>query len=149
MLVISHRGNVIGPRPGTENKRDTILDVIERLKIPVEIDIRVKSDIIYLGHDFATESVTPEFLVTNKHMLYIHAKNPETAGYLKDKQWGLNWFFHDQDKLVLTSKGDLWCFPGVYLPNGITVVLGKKPLTATPPTYGICTDYPLSWIGLK
>jgi len=145
LLVISHRGNMMGPRMGTENKKETIIDVITRFKIPVEVDVRILNNKFYLGHDTIVEEIDPQFLIQNRHMLYVHAKTPETASFLKEKQWPLNWFFHDKDSLTVTSKGDLWCFPGIYLPNGITVELGKK--NAIPAVYGVCTDHPLSWIG--
>jgi len=56
----------------------------------------------------------------------------------------LNWFWHDQDDMTLTSHGFIWSNIGKYFNGGITVSLYHKKL----PDYilGVCTDEPLRYI---
>ena len=50
-----------------------------------------------------------------------------------------HWFWHENDKITITSKGEIWCFPNIYVENGITVMLGLT--KEFPNIKGICTDY--------
>jgi len=49
MLIISHRGNLLGPNPGFENVPDKIIEVTNNYDC--EIDVWVNSDGIFLGHE--------------------------------------------------------------------------------------------------
>ena len=48
MIVISHRGNIDGPNPKTENKPHQIEKVIS-MDVQVEIDVRFVENSWYLG----------------------------------------------------------------------------------------------------
>jgi hypothetical protein len=136
-LIISHRANLDGPDPKTENHPDQITKVLE-MGIDVEVDVwNVESD-WYLGHDGPEHKVSSEFLKTEG--LWIHAKNlkaVEKLSYLD-----VNWFWHEDDKVTLTSKGNIWCYPGHEVKGGIMVDDGQ---TTEVKISGICTDYPLVW----
>ena len=71
----------------------------------------------------------------------MHCKNIEAAQYASIVD--INWSWHDTDKMTLTSKGHIWCFPDVYLKNGITVV--HDYVQDLPDIKGICTDYALKY----
>ena len=51
MKFISHRGNLNGPIQEYENHPEYILEALKK-GFNVEIDVRVKNDTFYLGHDF-------------------------------------------------------------------------------------------------
>ncbi len=71
--------------------------------------------------------------------MWLHAKNFDACIRLKNTE--LNWFWHENDKITLTSKNYLWCFPGVYIQDGITVEFGhNKNLPKN--ILGVCTDFP-------
>ena len=54
----------------------------------------------------------------------------------------INCFWHETDKMTLTSIGIPWCYPNTYMGKGITVEYDYRPI---PNIYGICTDYCLKW----
>lgn len=141
MKIIAHRGNLYGP---DKQKENTLLAVEECISkgYDVEIDIWYKNSKLFLGHDFPKILISIDFLNKFKNNLWLHAKNIEVIDELISTDY--NWFWHETDKLTLTSKGIPWCYPGNYLKSGITVELEyKKEISEV---YGICTDYPLKWI---
>ena len=56
-------------------------------------------------------------------------------------EYNLNYFWHEKDKIIITSKGFFWNYPGT--------VLSKKSICVMPETtnlkeincMGICSDY--------
>lgn len=148
MLIISHRGNLYGPSSETENTTKAI-DKAIAFGFKVEIDIQTIEEYgtfnkwrIFLGHDKNGEAIDYNFLNTRRRNLFVHAKTLQVANYLIPSN--LNWFYHETDKMTLTSYGVPWCYPGTYLKKGITVQFGKPDLQI-PKTLGICTDYPIDF----
>jgi len=107
--LISHRGNINGRIEEAENRPDYIDDAI-RLGYDVEIDIWVKNDILYLGHDVPQYEIPLEWLLHRKGRLWVHCKNVDAMEYIYDTD--LNYFWHDTDTMTLTSKGYIWAYPG-------------------------------------
>jgi len=136
--IVSHRGCLYGPCIETENKPDQIVNTLS-LGFPVEIDVWKSGDRFLLGHDEGKYEVVPTFFNND---MYIHCKNLEAVEYFKNTK--LNWFWHNKDKMTLTSKGVAWCYPGVFVSGGITVELGK-PKYIKQDILGVCTDYPIKW----
>ena len=134
MKLISHRGNLNGPNKQLENEPQHILKILE--KYDVEIDAWYKNDKWFLGHDEPTYEISRDFF---KAGMWVHCKNIEAAQKLNFTQ--VNHFWHENDKMTLTSRGYIWCFPGIYVKSGVTVELGYN---KNVPDYvlGICTDYP-------
>jgi len=139
--IISHRGNIDG-KSKFENTQNQIYRAID-LGFDVEIDLWVINDNLYLGHDKPTKICGLEFLYYNSDKLWIHAKNTEAVEYLS-AQDKLNWFWHDKDKMTITSKGYIWSNIGEYIKNGITVCLEHTNI----PDYilGVCTDEPIKFL---
>lgn len=138
LKIISHRGNIDG-KTEKENKPSYIENAIS-LNYDVEIDVWLFDNRFYLGHD------EPQYLVDEKFLhnprLWCHAKNIEALEIMHKNN--IHCFWHDIDKLTFTSKSVPWCYPGVYVKSGITVELGTHKII--PSVYGVCTDYPSSWI---
>jgi hypothetical protein len=138
MRIIAHRGNLNGPVAEKENNPDYIKNAI-KAGYEAEIDIWFLKNKFFLGHDNPQYEITEKFFDDN---MWIHCKNLNAVEALK--KTNLNWFWHQEDKLTITSLGYIWCFPNVYIDDGITVNLGKK-TTINKNILGICTDYPENW----
>lgn len=152
MRLVSHRGNLEGPQPSMENHPDYIDNALKYGR--VEVDLRIIDGRYYLGHDEPQYEIPLSFLLDRKYHLYVHCKTLETISYLSKYEvketrvlqlYDLNCFWHENDKMTMTSHGDVWCYPGYYIPNGITVLFGN---TITKENFNIarniCTDYPLN-----
>jgi len=142
LKIIAHRGNLRGKDLQRENKQNAIDECI-RMDIDVEIDFWFNDGEFFLGHDNPETKIDETFLISRKKHLWIHAKNFEAVECLSLYP-ELNWFWHEDDKMTFTSKNKIWCYPGTYVKNGITVELGEK--KSIPQVLGVCTDYPLSWL---
>ena len=107
----------------------------------VEIDLWFKNDKFYLGHDNPQYEINIFWIQERVDKLWVHAKNFEVIQKLLNTE--INWFWHENDKLTMTSKGFLWCYPNVYIENGITVTLDYKEV----PNYlqAVCTDGPIKF----
>ena len=143
MIIISHRGNISGSDPENENKPKSILETLKQFDC--EIDLWSIKGNLYLGHDEPQYPIGLDFL-KNKG-LWIHAKNIDALNYLYNKK--INYFWHQEDEATITSMGYIWCYPGVYCKNGITVETGYTIKIhndlAESNIAGICTDYPLEY----
>ena len=143
--IISHRGNLEHP----DQEENSPTQIEKALKIfRVEIDVWHKDKKWFLGHDAPTYEIGFGFF--DKKMI-LHCKNLEAVKNLHGTRY--NWFWHENDKLTLTSHGEIWCYPGVYIKNGITVSMEIPNLSWTKDMpkdiKGICTDYPLKIKELK
>ena len=135
MRVISHRGNLEGPCK-EENAPLQIYKALDH-GFECEIDLWVVNKKLILRHDGPQHEVGREFLQTPG--LWIHAKNLDALEYLQKTK--LNYFWHDKDDATITSHGIIWCYPGVYTPSAITVIVGDD-TNINNKCYGVCTDYP-------
>lgn len=140
MKIISHRGNLYGPS-NKENTPEQILEVISK-GFECEIDLWYTNQKLMLGHDKPQYEIDLSFLNDTPN-LWVHAKNIEALNYLNDT--GINYFFHNNDDATLTSRGYIWCYPGVYCKNGITV-LADKISVFSQEVAGVCTDYPFDFL---
>ncbi len=136
MFLISHRGNIEGPNKEKENNPDYILRALEK-NFHVEIDIWVKQNQIFLGHDDPTYKVTLNFIKNNS--IWCHAKNFEALLYLKENN--CHFFWHQNDKYTITSKGYIWAYPGETISKDAICVLPETFNWKVEPCAGICSDY--------
>lgn len=138
MLIISHRGNLNGPDPSTENREETIEAAIAR-GLDCEIDVWAVDDVIWLGHDGPDRKTTLEFLTSHKKSLWVHCKNLAALIMLKDT---FNCFFHDKDEYTLTSHGYIWGNIGSPMTSQTIQVMPEKASASSNECLGVCTDYP-------
>lgn len=138
MKIISHRGNLSGSEPTTENNPNHI-DYVLDMGFDVEIDLYLYKNKFYLGHDEPIYIIDDDWLLKRNNKLWIHLKTIELIENSIVQK--LNYFWHESDKFTLTSKGIPWCYPGVYIKNGITVILDQEFISKN--IFGICTDYPI------
>lgn len=138
MLFIAHRGNSEGPNPSRENHPSYISEALDR-GYHVEIDVWLVNNELFLGHDTPQYETTLEFLQSNNRLV-CHAKNADALAFLIKND--LHCFGHDQDDVVLTSKGWLWTFPGKPLTSQSIAVMPERVDTWNiADCLGICSDY--------
>lgn len=137
MILISHRGNLNGRNAEEENRPDTIMKALD-LGLQVEIDVWLHNNDLYLGHDEPTHKTSIDFI--SQPNIWVHAKNKLVIPVLK-KNKNVHWFWHENDKVALTSKGYVWCFPGHEVECGIAVDAGQTIKNCL----GICSDNILAW----
>jgi hypothetical protein len=141
MKIISHRGNLIGRISEKENHPNYI-DAAISSGYEVEIDIWFEDEKFYLGHDNPQYEIDINWIHDRENKLWVHAKNLKVISHLYNT--GINWFWHDIDKLTITSKGFIWCYPNVFVENGITVVLEHQEVPNN--IFAVCTDEPIKFI---
>jgi hypothetical protein len=141
MILISHRGNINGPIPEAENRPDYILAALQA-GYDVEIDVWFENGKFMLGHDKPQYEFPFELLDKNYPKLWVHCKNMDALSVLNNLDPNgnkVNYFMHESDLGVLTSKGYIWSTN--LFNRGILVMpelFDKQPIEST---LGICSDY--------
>ena len=146
MKIISHRANLDGPDKNLENHPDQISRVLS-LGFDVEIDAHFLDGRWFLGHDEPQYEVSSSFFTSK---MWIHCKNLEAVSEMTRIGNDLNFFWHESDKLTLTSQRVPWCYPGNFMKAGVTVFLERPPAPQEKllfDCFGICTDFAIDWQG--
>lgn len=142
MIKISHRGNINGPQPNQENHPDYVQAALD-LGYHVEVDVRLLDGDWYFGHDAPQYRVDPKFLHEACHGLWIHCKNIQSLHFLSECGPRYNYFWHENDAYVLTSRSYIWTFPG-------KEIIGDRHIAVMPElvdnwdwfqAFGVCSDY--------
>jgi len=141
MIFISHRGNIHGKNESEENKPEYITESIIQ-GYECEIDLWIKNNRLFLGHDLPQYEISFSFLDKNHEHLWIHCKNIEAITYLqRSTNNKIHFFWHQEDDLTLTSKNVIWAYPGKQpIENSIAVmpeIYKEKKLYQC---LGICSD---------
>lgn len=149
MLLIAHRGLMRGPDRSLENLPSQI-ELALSLGYDSEIDVWYQNGRWALGHDSALYTIDVEFL--RRPGLWLHCKNLGAFFALK----GLpanehNYFWHEHDRVVLTSSGHVWTYFGspetespasiCVMPETSRTVEEIKLLNKREKWCGICSDY--------
>jgi hypothetical protein len=143
MILIAHRGNILGPNPKDENRPEYIVSALEQ-GYDAEIDLRVVDGQYYLGHDEPQYLISESWISTYAASLWIHCKNIKAIEEIRiKKKW--NYFWHESDLLTITSQGDFWVYPGKQpVANSIDVMPELHDPTfidLNMSVKGICSDY--------
>ena len=136
MFFISHRGNLDGPNKKEENKVDYINAALKK-KFDVEIDVWFIKKNFFLGHDEPQYKINKKYLKNKK--LWIHAKNLDC--FYELSKTDINFFWHEKDKIVITSKGFFWNYPGTQLSKKSICVLPEDTDEKKLECLGICSDF--------
>jgi hypothetical protein len=139
MILISHRGNLTGPNPERENSQLYIQEALDK-EFDVEIDVWVIDNIIYMGHDKPQYGVDFRWIRDRVNKLWVHCKNVESVVYFKECGYDVNYFWHQEDTLTLTSQNHIWVYPGKQpIKNSIAVMpeINNDDITKC---LGICSD---------
>jgi len=141
MNIISHRGNINGKIPEKENNPSYIDEAI-RQGYYVEVDIWYLNAKFWLGHDEPNYEVDFKWLLKRRKNLWVHCKNIAALTKIKSKNKKINYFWHENDKMTLTSNGSIWAFPGTQPIENSIAVLPEINNDNTSYCMGVCTDYP-------
>lgn len=141
MKIIAHRGNITGPNKDQENHPDYI-DKALNLGYDVEIDLRIKDNILYLGHDTPDYKIDIDFIKDRQDKLWIHCKDIESLIFCNCYLSDCNYFWHQEDDYTLTSKGYIWAYPSKKIYSNKSVcVLPEVDDTYAYMCYAVCSDY--------
>ncbi len=142
MKFISHRGNISGPNPQKENHPNYILNALNK-GYEVEIDVWYTNKFM-LGHDKPQYEFPFDLLEKFYTKLWVHCKNIEAIVKLKNNpelNSRLNYFWHENDTVTLTSKGYIWAYPGKQPINNSIAVMPEINNDNITQCKGICSDY--------
>ncbi len=140
MILISHRGNIMGKNSKLENAPKYI-DESLNMGFDCEIDIWLLNRKIFLGHDSPVHKISMNWIISRKNKLWIHCKNSDSIRYFLDIKKSLNFFWHQNDLLTLTSKKFLWVHPGKQPISNSIAVLPELYNDDTTNCIGICSDF--------
>ena len=140
MILISHRGNINGRFESWENE-PTYIDLAISKGYDVEIDVWYKDGILFLGHDKRDYGIDFGWFIDRIAKLWIHCKNIDALNYFKNCGYELNYFWHQEDDVTITSSGYFWTYPGKQLTkNSIAVMPETKEFENIEISFGICSD---------
>lgn len=142
MKLISHRGNINGPNLQKENHPNYILNALNK-GYEVEIDVWYTNKFM-LGHDKPQYEFPFDLLEKFYTKLWVHCKNIEAIVKLKNNpelNSRLNYFWHENDTVTLTSKGHIWAYPGKQPINNSIAVMPEINNDNITQCKGICSDY--------
>jgi len=94
---------------------------------------------LFLGHDEPGYTIDIQFLSEYKENLWIHCKNFEALEFLNKIQ-KFNYFWHQEDRFTLTSKGFIWTYPGNLVSSNSIIVDNQNKITNYK-CYGVCSDF--------
>ena len=143
MIYISHRGNINGRIEEAENKPEYIIDTL-RMGYDVEIDVWYVDGEWWLGHDEPQYQIDLDWLERRSDRLWIHCKNIEAVEYFYENENDckeINWFWHENDTLTLTSYGYIWAYPGKQPIKKSIAVMPEINKDDVSNCVGICSDY--------
>jgi hypothetical protein len=146
MLLIAHRGNLVGPIPEQENSPSYIDAAINRGFL-VEIDVRSRHDgSIWLGHDYPQYKVDEGWIISRNANLIVHCKNLGATEFCYRNRDAVHYFCHANDPYVVTSRGLMWAYPG-FVGNLYTIMVMPEAtglnfeLVKSMGVYGVCSDF--------
>ena len=140
MILISHRGNINGKFESYENDPTYIDNAISK-GYDVEVDVWFIDNLLYLGHDKPQYVVELKWFIDRIDKLWVHCKNVEAVLYFKECDDDMNYFWHEEDTLTLTSQNYLWVFPGKQPIKNSIAVMPEIYNDDISICLGICSDY--------
>lgn len=141
MKLISHRGNINGKNMERENNPYYINETIS-FGYDVEIDLWCIDNELYLGHDNPSFKIDKNWIISRYSNLWIHSKNIKSLYFLKELNKNLNYFYHQNDDVTITSKGFFWTYPGKELTNNSIAVMPEiSAFENIENCFGICSDF--------
>lgn len=143
MKLISHRGNISGPNPERENHPEYIFEALQA-GYDVEIDVWFVDNKFMLGHDEPQYEFPFELLNNNYSRLWLHCKNLDALSKLIELDptgQKVSYFWHENDKVTLTSKNVIWSHPNnAPIKNSIAVMPEVNSYDVSGCS-GVCSDY--------
>ena len=142
MIYISHRGNINGRIEDSENNPEYIDDTIG-IGYDVEVDVWYKENEWWLGHDEPQYPIDFDWIDKRSQKLWVHCKNIEAVEYFNENEYDckdINWFWHEEDTVTLTSFNYVWAYPGKQPIRKSIAVMPEINNDDTSNCMGICSD---------
>ena len=140
MILISHRGNINGKFDSFENE-PTYIDKAISEGYEVEVDVWYKDKMLWLGHDNPDYGIDFRWFRDRISKLWVHCKNVEAVLYFKECGYDINYFWHEEDTLTLTSHNYLWVYPGKQPIEKSIAVMPEINNDDFSKCLGICSDF--------
>jgi hypothetical protein len=145
MILISHRGNTGGRLELYENKPNYIDKTIKE-GFNVEVDVwYINTEQfgwgLFLGHDNPQYAVDLSWFIDRMSKLWVHCKNIDSIVFFKECGYDVNYFWHEEDTITLTSKNYIWAYPGKQPIKDSIAVMPELFNDDTTKCLGICSDY--------
>ena len=142
MILISHRGNIDGPNPSKENHPDYIKEALNK-GYDVEIDVWHTNKGLMMGHDYPQyEFDSYSLFVYHGKNTWWHCKNLEAINYFQNHSYVyLNYFWHENDTITLTSQNYIWAYPGNQPIKNSIAVMPEINNDNILQCAGVCSDY--------
>tara|TARA_B100000963_G_C22606451_1_gene662745 strand:- start:1665 stop:2126 length:462 start_codon:yes stop_codon:yes gene_type:complete len=140
-FLIAHRGNINGPDKENENSYYSINFAL-KMGFEVEIDLRFYNSKLYIGHDIAQNELDFK-KISNISKVWFHCKDIESIEIIRKKNIK-KFFYHETDKIALTSNGYFWTYPGRKITNNSIIVMPEKANYGKNDFHycaGICSDF--------
>lgn len=135
-----------GPQPKSENSEEYITEAIN-LGYYVEIDLWFSDNKFFLGHDGPVYETSIDFLNSDK--LFVHCKNGQALLKMLSYNLCCEFFWHQHDDYILTSKNNIWVEPGKpLLENSICCLPEQGYKGDLKSCYGICSDFITDYLPL-
>ena len=142
MILISHRGNITRSIPERENDPKYIHEAIVN-GFNVEVDVWFVDGKFKLGHDKPQYDFPHQLIEHQAKKLWIHCKNLEAVAQFNilDKDGiHINYFWHQEDDIALTSRGYIWAYPRKQPINNSIAVMPELNNDDLSKCIGICSD---------
>ena len=143
MILISHRGNIDGKNEARENSPYYVMEALT-MGFDVEIDVWYKENQWWLGHDMPQFTINLDWIDDRSNKLWVHCKNIEAVEYFVENEnecKHINWFWHENDTLTLTSFGYVWAYPGKQPIKNSIAVMPEIHQENIEVCLGVCSDY--------
>ena len=139
MILIAHRGNFNGKFESWENE-PTYIDLAINSGYDVEVDVWYKDGFLWLGHDKPDYGIDIKWFKDRVSKLWVHCKNVESIIYFKECGYPINYFWHENDTVTLTSLNYIWAYPGKQPINNTISVMPEIYNDDVTQCIGICSD---------
>ena len=140
MKLISHRGNINGRLESCENE-PTYIDLAISKDYDVEVDVWYKDNTLWLGHDKPDYSVDLIWFIDRLSKLWVHCKNIDAVIYFKECGYPVNYFWHENDTITLTSLNHIWAFPNKQPIKNSIAVMPELHNDDVSSAMGVCSDF--------
>jgi hypothetical protein len=138
-ILISHRGNINNISSTKENSPDYIDAAID-CGFNVEVDVWCFDGNIFLGHDNPEYNIQIDWILQRSNTLWVHCKNLSAIEFMQKYNY-VNYFWHENDAVTLTSLGYIWAYPGKQPIKNSIAVLPEIYNDDVSNAIGICSDY--------
>jgi len=145
MKYIAHRGNTVGKFESWENE-PTYIDKAIKEGFDVEVDVwYIKTEQfgwqLFLGHDKPDYGIDFRWFLDRLTKLWVHCKNVEALIYFQECGYPVNYFWHEEDTVTLTSLNYIWAYPGKQPIKSSIAVMPEINEESIEGCLGVCSDY--------